>query len=766
MRKDLLAAALAGAVILLFGREILLEHASPFRGDIPVQFYPWKVFTRDMLASGEIPYWNPYAYGGAPFLANMQSAVFYPLDWALFVFPPEWFFGLSLLLHLSVAALGAYRLARIGGASSFPAAIAAIAYSLNGFTMIHIPAGNHLTYAGAAWAPWMFWAAAGFVFTQGSRLPWALATAGIVTLHFLCGHPQMMFYSLVFAFLFCLILGIFVERGREQPNPAVPVLRTGAWTIFTLLGLALAGMQLVPTLEYLREANRAASLDLAMATEFSFAPHRLVTLFCPEYYGTFIAGNHYDSFVYWSCAYAGVIVPVLAVCAFAARKRFPVVIPLMIVGGLGLLLAWGRGNPVYTVLFHLPGFGHFRAPAKFLPYYLVPVCTLAALAVEWISERTYEAQQAKKESAPPFFYGISLAVLAALLVFYGVPALERLTELMHQTDGAHNPEAIRSYAIARAGLIAVAGLAAFLLARRIPRYPRIAISLSLALVLAVDLIPYSRPYLLASLRRPDAIRKSIAPPQEIGFIRSQMEGRPERVATLAEIGYPNLFILWKISNLAGYDPMSLRSYNRLIGATEGWKEDAFHDNIPLRKTDGPALDLLNVRYILTLQSLTGPGLRQAFAGPDFQVYERTSEKRAWASIRAASDIAPSEITWTPVDSQIEIQQYSPHEIVWALSWEHPAVLRVAEWHYPGWKAEALKSGQWIPVMMEPSPEGLRVLRLPEGVSRVRMVYRAPWLGWVLSVGAAFLFLLLAGWVLITRTDRHLALLQRIMGRYY
>ncbi len=765
MRKDLLAAALAGALILLFGKEILLEHASPYRGDIPVQFYPWKEYTRSLLASGEIPYWNPYAYGGAPFLANMQSAVFYPLDLALFMFPQEWFFGLSLFLHLFVAALGAFWLARICGAGSFPAAIAAIAYGLNGFTMIHIPAGNHLTYAGAAWVPWMFGSVAGFVLTRHSKLPWALATAGIVALHFLCGHPQMMFYSLVFSFLFCLVLGICVERTREQPNPVAPALRAGAWTLFTLLGLALAGMQLVPTLQYLGEANRATSLDLAMATEFSFAPHRLITLFCPEYYGTFIAGNHYDSFVYWSCAYAGVIVPVLAAGAFAARKRLPAVIPLMIVGGLGLLLAWGRGNPVYAALFQLPGFGHFRAPAKFLPYYLVPVCVLAALAVEWISERAYEAQQNKNEASSQFFHGFSLVVMAALLLVYGVPWLERLTELLHQADGAE-PKGIQTYALARAGLIAVAGLAAFLLARRIPRYPRLAVSLALTLVLAVDLIPYGRPYLLSSLRRPDAIRKSTAPPQEIGFIHSQTQGRPERVATLGEIGYPNLFMLWKTPNLAGYDPLSLRSYNRLIGAMEGWEAGAFHDNIQLRKTDGPALDLLNVRYILTLQTLPDAGLNHAFAGNDFQVYERKSEKRGWAAVRSTGGESAPE-AWKFVDQEIEIQQYKPHEIVFSFSQDKPADLRVAEWYYPGWEAEAvLKDGQRIPVVVDCSPEGLRVLRLPAGVSQARMFYHAPWLGWIVSTASAALFALLGGWVLITRTDKHLAILQRVMGRYY
>ena len=164
---------------------------------------------------------------------------------------------------------------------------------------------------------------------------------------------------------------------------------------------------------------------------------------------------------------------------------------------------------------------------------------------------------------------------------------------------------------------------------------------------------------------------------------------------------------------------------------EGWEEGAFHDNIQLRKTDGPALDLLNVRYILTLQTLPDAGLNHAFAGNDFQVYERKSEKRGWAAVRSTGGESAPE-AWKFVDQEIEIQQYKPHEIVFSFSQDKPADLRVAEWYYPGWEAEAvLKDGQRIPVVVDCSPEGLRVLRLPAGVSQARMFTRA-WLGWIVS----------------------------------
>ena len=42
--------------------------------DGALQFLPWRDFMLDSFHRGVMPLWNPYSFGGAPFLANSQSA--------------------------------------------------------------------------------------------------------------------------------------------------------------------------------------------------------------------------------------------------------------------------------------------------------------------------------------------------------------------------------------------------------------------------------------------------------------------------------------------------------------------------------------------------------------------------------------------------------------------------------------------------------------------------------------------------------------------
>lgn len=778
MKRELAALALIVGAILLFGHAIIGSSASPFRGDIPLQFYPWKCYTRAALASGEIPYWNPYTYGGAPFLANIQSAVFYPLDLILFLFPMEWFFGLSLLLHLGLAGIGAYLLARRCGATSFPSSIAGIAYGLNGFTMIHIPAGNHLTYAGATWTPWMLWATAGFILTSGSRLPWALGGTFITCLHFLCGHPQMSFYSLFFSCLFCLVLGFWVERLKDQPNYWAPVIRAGVWPFFLLLGIALCGMQLVPALQYMGEANRAAGLSLEAATEFSFAPHRLIALFCPDFYGTMIRGTHYDSFVYWSCAYAGLMVPLLAIILLArSPKRFSAAVPLAIIACSGLLFAWGRGNPFYAMIYQLPGFGYFRAPAKYLPYYLAPICVLAALGVEYLGNRAYEKlnSAALDPTRKAIRSGFALAFaigLAATLFFWGIPYLsDQAVRAQLSALNAPSVERIagieRQVSFERLSVLLVAGALAYGIARLTPKAPRLVLSGALAFVLFLDLNYFGQSYLSPSLVKTDAIRASTIPPAELGAIRSpRASSRPDRVMNRKDLDFPNVLMHWRLNNLAGYDPMSLKTYNRQIGLLEGWKAGDYHDNIQLAKTNHPVLDLLDVRYVLTREELNDPALSPVVSGKDFRIYERRSPNRCWASIRTLESGMDGG-QWSPADSSIEIKKYSPHEIIFSYSSDAPVRMRTAEWNYPGWRAEATRAGgSKANLVIEPSNEGLRTFIVPAGVQEIRLFYKAPWSGWILTGLSGIVFVLLTALAIAARTDLFLRFMQKVMGRNF
>src|SRR3990172_2199395 len=47
-------------------------------GDFVDQFYAFARFEASELAKGRVPLWNPFAYAGSPFWADIQAAVAYP----------------------------------------------------------------------------------------------------------------------------------------------------------------------------------------------------------------------------------------------------------------------------------------------------------------------------------------------------------------------------------------------------------------------------------------------------------------------------------------------------------------------------------------------------------------------------------------------------------------------------------------------------------------------------------------------------------------
>jgi hypothetical protein len=51
------------------------------KGDFPLHYFAYSDYQVERMLHGEIPLWNPYNYGGDPFAANVQWAVWYPPRW-------------------------------------------------------------------------------------------------------------------------------------------------------------------------------------------------------------------------------------------------------------------------------------------------------------------------------------------------------------------------------------------------------------------------------------------------------------------------------------------------------------------------------------------------------------------------------------------------------------------------------------------------------------------------------------------------------------
>ena len=242
---------------VLFTGQVLLPGAmlrgfAPFGGDPGApwtilqwdslaQYFPWRHFAAQSLQNGEIPLWNPFQFAGTPFLANAQSAVFYPLNLPFWVFDTAYAFGLSAFLHSVLASFSTYFLARKWNLSRAASVLAATVYAFCGY--LSAWALLPTLFATASWLPLCL-----LLFEKASddEKPGFSSFALLLSLScaLLAGHAQIFFY---------IVLALAVRQ---------PFLRRKWRGLAVLLGAlagsaALAAIQILPTLELARLGHRA-----------------------------------------------------------------------------------------------------------------------------------------------------------------------------------------------------------------------------------------------------------------------------------------------------------------------------------------------------------------------------------------------------------------------------------------------------------------------------------------------------------------------------
>src|SRR5262245_42649553 len=75
-----------------------------FGGDIVNYHGPNLKYLSQRLAQGSLPLWNPYVYGGTPFLVSPQTGVFYPPNWIGLFFAPDVALTVLGIAHLMLGA--------------------------------------------------------------------------------------------------------------------------------------------------------------------------------------------------------------------------------------------------------------------------------------------------------------------------------------------------------------------------------------------------------------------------------------------------------------------------------------------------------------------------------------------------------------------------------------------------------------------------------------------------------------------------------------
>lgn len=352
------------AVVLFFHR-IGLSNRILARGDVYLYFYPYWEAAAAALRAGRLPLWNPDLFMGAPLLANSQVGFYYPLNWALWLLlPVPYAATATILIHLTLAASGAYLLARRSlGLLPEAALLTALLFSLGGYLTAQVEHLNQLQ--GLAWLPWA-------ILVMGQPGTWTgkrafarrvALLALLLALQLTAGHSQTVLITGV-------ALGLWWLGGaaaqREHWRAALQSLL--ALVLAAGLAIALSAVQLIPTLELAGLSSRQGGLPLNEALSFSLHPLLLGRALLPGYGETLF--TEYVAFLPLTALL------LLAVGAWRWRQSPGLWPPLLLVT-VGLLFALGRFNPLYIGLALLPGFSLFRAPARWLALYALGAALLA-----------------------------------------------------------------------------------------------------------------------------------------------------------------------------------------------------------------------------------------------------------------------------------------------------------------------------------------------------------------------------------------------------
>src|SRR5215204_2675500 len=158
-RHGLVAALVYALCTLSLGYQALAGKflAGP-NSDQFVAGYAFREFGASMLkASGGFAQWNPYLFGGMPYIAAMHGDIFYPTFLMRMIMPTDAAMTWSFMLHLFLAGLFTYRFLRVSGYAFYPALFGGIAYMMSGQLASLVSPGHDGKLSVSALFPLTLW---------------------------------------------------------------------------------------------------------------------------------------------------------------------------------------------------------------------------------------------------------------------------------------------------------------------------------------------------------------------------------------------------------------------------------------------------------------------------------------------------------------------------------------------------------------------------------------------------------------------------------
>lgn len=511
--------------------------------------------------------WIDGLFAGYPAFADTQQFPWYPLR----LFGSH--YNALVVSAYVIAAFCTYGLARLLSGSVLGAIVAGLVYSGSGFMTAHL---GHLSIIhAAAWIPLTLWGLEALARNRG----WAHVAfvAFGIALSFLGGHPQIWVYGLILAGAHAAWRSTTVRERTRWPDAHY----LARCAVGAVAGLALAGVQLLPFVEFTHLAARG-EWTYADYTSYSLPPIQLFMAVFPDLFGN-VLGGFVRPFGAPSVTelsfYAGIVALALASLTPWSRPARRHAWFWIVVAVLAVMYMTADATPIGRLAFHMPVLGSFRASGRAGILYILAVALLAALAVGSLQRRELDGARLRRALAA----ALAAFALIVCVLYFRYDSIAAIAQDAHIAI----PDFLHNKAIWLPAVLLGLGAA---LCVCIVRWPRFASALLVVLV-AIDMATFGwfyewRPYTTAKFDPVvPAWRKLI---DEAQLSHARILPLPVRISTPA---FPDRNLLYDLPSASGYVSLMPKRFGELAGVGTGGV-------YPKMPPDSVFWDLLGVRWLL------------------------------------------------------------------------------------------------------------------------------------------------------------------------
>jgi hypothetical protein len=664
-------------------------------GDNLVQGLPWLKVYADSIRSARFPFWVTGIHCGFPLIGEGQVGGFYPLNLLFFFFLPfEFAYNYSVLFHLLVAGIATYFVARKLGAGLMGGLLASIVLCFgSAFSNI----GYHLAMIRSLSLFPLGILLLEYYFNKENR-KFLFFLAVVMTFQLLSGSVQTAVYSFILYFVY-LISGVYVHKLSLRHGI------TGFLKI-SLIPVICFLPQLFLTLKVINYSGRIASLDFALWG--SLNPLSIFTFYFPAIF-------RFKGQIMTEDFFLGSLSVLFILSALKDIKWDRALRPAVFTGAAAVFFALGWFNPLYIMLLKILRLYTFRAPARFV-FFFVFSCSLLAGAgfTRFFGERFSVRVACMKTFMRTVYICLTAVAAGAAILVAGKDFVIRIgqsfVERFIEGTPYHRYDIVDYYAkidavytsmvnsvmfsgknilISLFFILSAIAFCYFLIAKKISlrrKKNRFICEITALLLIITNLWCYK---FFPGGYKENTRHFSYIEPGGFStiFDKIKKEGADYRIlpfnikkGQLPVWSIPNVNMYFGLDSVAVYSPLASRIYYSKLKDFQV-VDDSIGLKKPLKNFDTDNLNLLrmlNVKYIISSEELSSDAFNQVLNEDKLFVYELESTLK---KVFFSEDIEGSEI----YDENIRIINFGEGYVETDVYAKKEGYLVFSQQYFPGWE---------------------------------------------------------------------------------